>query len=284
MATGRAEDVLVAFRCHGTAVHVSTDEEVRAHLLDRLPPGSQPCDAARPDVAYRVRRTRPDASGAGHYLLTLRHGTVRERHRLRQAADAAAIAALVADDTEFRVALLAPDRLFIHAAAVAWRGRVLVAPGRTLAGKSTLAAALVRAGASYCSDEFAVLDDDGLVHPFARPLHLRARDGAAARDVRAAELGGRDSVGPLPLALVVATSYRPGAAWAPAPMSDGAVALALLDNAVVARTRPAHALALIARALGHGAAGVRSERGEADATAAALLRLLDASPVAPSAR
>jgi len=77
------------------------------------------------------------------------------------------------------IALHAPDRIFVHAGVVAHRGRASCCRGLSFAGKTTLVAALVRAGATYYSDEFAPLDADGLVHPYARPLSLR--DGQWSR-------------------------------------------------------------------------------------------------------
>lgn len=52
-------------------------------------------------------------------------------------------------DTQLRVAFaeFSTRKLFIHAGVVGWRGRAIVIPGRSLAGKTTLTAALVRAGA-----------------------------------------------------------------------------------------------------------------------------------------
>ena len=67
-------------------------------------------------------------------------------------------------------------------------------PGHSFSGKSTLVAALVRAGAVYYSDEFAVLDPDGFVHPYAKALSLDV-----ARQVE--ELGGVAGDEPLPARL-----------------------------------------------------------------------------------
>src|SRR5215467_11335845 len=75
------------------------------------------------------------------------------------------------------VAEHATDRIFVHAAVVAWDGKVIVLPGRSRSGKSTLARELIRAGAVYFSDEYAAFDDDGMVHPFAQPLMLRSGNG-----------------------------------------------------------------------------------------------------------
>src|SRR5690348_5169542 len=63
--------------------------------------------------------------------------------------------------------------LFVHAGVVAWKGQAILLPGKSYSGKSTLVAELVRAGATYYSDEYAVLDRRGRVHPYPRPLTLR---------------------------------------------------------------------------------------------------------------
>jgi hypothetical protein len=65
------------------------------------------------------------------------------------------------------VAEHAPDHLFVHAGVVGWEGRAIVMPGTSFAGKTTLVRAWLEAGATYYSDEFAVLDRAGRVHPFA---------------------------------------------------------------------------------------------------------------------
>lgn len=201
--------------------------------------------------------------------------TVRDRAGAAEAVartpDACIAAALLARDAELRVALHAPARLFVHAAAVAWEGRVIAILGHSFAGKSTLAAALVRAGAPYLSDEYTVLDADGLVHPYPRPIHLRRGSAYPAGTMHAEAIGGSCATAPLPLGLVLATSFRAGARWRPSRMSPGHTALALLEHTVAARIRPAHAVRLIARALARGAVGLRGDRGEADATAARLL-------------
>lgn len=116
-----------------------------------------------------------------------------------------------------RVALHAPDKIFVHAGVVAHMGRTMVIPGRSFTGKTTVVAALVRAGAIYYSDEFAVFDDDGLVHPYAKPLSLRGADQAQS-DHHVHDLGGVAGVEPLPVGAVVVTSYRPGAEWRPQPL------------------------------------------------------------------
>ena len=73
-------------------------------------------------------------------------------------------------DARLYVAEHAPRRVFVHAGVVAWKGRAILLPGPSYVGKSTLVMELVRAGAVYYSDEYAVLDARGRVHPFAQPV------------------------------------------------------------------------------------------------------------------
>src|SRR5262249_55094696 len=76
---------------------------------------------------------------------------------------------------ESRVATHAASVIFVHAGVVEWRGQAILLPGRSRSGKTTLVTALLRAGAKYYSDEFAVLDDSGRVYPWPRPLRVRRR-------------------------------------------------------------------------------------------------------------
>ena len=104
------------------------------------------------------------------------------------------------------------QKLFLHAGVVGWRGLAIVIPGPSLTGKSMLVAELVRRGAVYYSDKFAVLDDTGAVHPYRRALVLRGQRKNGAERSR---LIREDVDGPLHIGLIVATPYREGTAWRP---------------------------------------------------------------------
>src|SRR5262249_9105581 len=56
------------------------------------------------------------------------------------------------------------DFAVVHSGVVAHGGRAILLPGPTSTGKSTLVAELVRRGAAYFSDEYALLDAEGRVH------------------------------------------------------------------------------------------------------------------------
>lgn len=178
-------------------------------------------------------------------------------------------------DLQLYVAERAPRRIFVHAGVVGWKGRAVVIPGRSLSGKTTLVAELVRAGADYYSDEYAVIDRDGRVHPYARPLAVR--EGVGLRQTRRTveEFEGRAGEGPLPVGLVVVSRYERGASWRPRPLTPGECVLELLSNTVPARRSPTRAMSVLTKAAA-GTDACAGPRGEAAVVAQAVMRSLGA--------
>ena len=160
--------------------------------------------------------------------------------------------------------------IFVHSGAVAHEGRAIIFPGHSFSGKTTITAAMVRAGATYLSDEFAVLDEQGNVHPFAKPLSIREHPERMQVDHSVESLGGVAGDEALPLGLIVVTNFVPGATWDPVKLGPADAALALLANTVPARTRPAESMKAIRNAV-QGAVTLQGDRGEADEVAAQLL-------------
>jgi hypothetical protein len=171
------------------------------------------------------------------------------------------------------VAKYAPDYVFVHAGVVAWRGRGLVLPGVSFAGKSTLVAELVRAGATYYSDEFALVDREGLVHPFPRDLRMRRPGQAEQMPVPIEQLQGRAGTTSVPIAMVVFTRFEIEGCWTPEPLSPGRAALELLLHTLPVQRTPTRVLATFA-AMMRQARAWRTARGESAAAAAALLSAL----------
>jgi hypothetical protein len=135
-------------------------------------------------------------------------------------------------------------------------------------------AELVRAGATYYSDEYAVLDRRGRIHPFATPLHVR-KEGNWKQERQTVEaLGGRSGGKPLPVALVVATSYKPGGRSQLEVLSPARAVLELLKSSGTARSRPLDALTTLERVVS-GARVFQGERGEAKEFASRLLDMLE---------
>jgi hypothetical protein len=176
-------------------------------------------------------------------------------------------------DAKMFVAERAPRRVFVHAGVVGWRGRALLVPGSSMSGKSTLIAALVRAGARYYSDEYAVLDNRGRVHPYPRELALRDPATWRQQPHSISALGGRSGLRPLTVGAVIVTRYHKGRLWHPRKLTPGEGVLALLAHTVSAQRNPARAMATLRQAVA-GAMLLESVRGDAAATARILLDMM----------
>jgi hypothetical protein len=166
------------------------------------------------------------------------------------------------------------DAVFVHAGAVAFNGRGLILPGRTFAGKTTLVAALIRAGALYYSDEYAVIQPDGLLTPYHKDLSIRLVEGERVQTEHSvAELGGTLGTEPVEIALLVVTEYRVGATWDPEELTPAQGVAELLAHAEPVQARPESTLSAVTRALAETKV-LKGRRGDADQTAAALLAML----------
>jgi hypothetical protein len=177
-------------------------------------------------------------------------------------------------DLRLFVAELATHRVFVHAGVVGWKGQAIVIPGRSYSGKSTLVAELVRAGAIYYSDEYAVLDSRGRVHPFSKPLELREEGEYRQTKITAAELGGLSGTKPLPVGLVLMTHYKNGARWRPRKLTTGKGVLEMLFNTVSARRSPGRALATLQRVAAQ-AEVLKGVRGDAGKVVPAVLKRVE---------
>jgi hypothetical protein len=254
----------IAFESLGVRIRVSTDAP---EVLDRvpaiLPPDAQPCPPSTADGTYEIR-SRP----GGGYDFLLDGSPVSERIELPLALT------LLEGQLQVYVGLHAPNRIFVHAGVVGYEGRAIVVPGRSFAGKTTLTLALVRAGAVYYSDEFAVLDERGLVHPYARPVSVRD-GGEAQTDHHIERFGGVVGVEPLEVGTVVFAQYRPGAEWDPTEIAPAKGALSMFENALPALSRSEESMRAIKQAV-RGALLLEGDRGEADVVARSLLARLSA--------
>ena len=252
----------LAFEAFGVRIGLSTND---AAILERfrefMPPGSRPCELHTAKQRFELTK---DSDGRYEMRFVGDEDPWEVEYQDLELA-------LGMIDTHMcgYIAVHALERIFVHAGVVAHNGHLIMLPGMSFAGKSTLVAALLRAGATYYSDDFAVLDENGRVHPYPKPISLRGKN--LTQTIHTAEsLGGTSGAEPRPPSLIVVTNYRPGADWRPRRLSAGEGVLALLSNTVPARERPAESLRALTAAVG-GAKVLESERGEADELVPLLL-------------
>ena len=244
---------------HGVPFELQAEEEVLARMLARVP-----------------FDTRVEVGGEGN-LFHLQ--SIGATFRLTggddpiEGSDLDAMLDRLAEALMVHVANFAPDRVFVHAGVVGWRGKAIVLPGPSLAGKTTLTAELVRCGAIYYSDEYAVVDEFGLVHAYARELQMREPGRPEQRGVSVDSLNGIAGTDPLAVSRVLFAEYQPAGVWAPAAVSPGLAVLELLRHTIPVQRTPARVMATMTRMVA-GAEAFRSARGDARRTAEAILAAL----------
>jgi hypothetical protein len=243
-----------AFESFGVRVEVVADDaELLSRLPDALPEWRRAADgspSARFEVSGQGVITLNGEPLSGSHLstdVTVSVLTTRMRHHL---------------------ALHAPEHIFVHAGVVSLGTTAIVIPARSFAGKTTLVAELVRQGATYYSDEYAVVDSRGLIHSYPRPLTLRPAPGWGNQHLPVSV--GKIGTEAIRAGLLVITEYERGAEWNPVAGTPAEGAIAVIEHTVAARSRPGPALAA-ARAVASGATVLTGVRGEAGPTAAALI-------------
>jgi hypothetical protein len=255
----------LTFVNHGARVRVGVNA---ANAFDRvrlaLPFGSQIRRTRRPDASFRLFVAEGTATRGATHRLYRGSLLLQSSRRLEPLLER------LGSELHFTVASYARSALFVHAGVVGWRGRAILLPGRSMTGKTSLVAALVRAGADYLSDEYAVVDARGRIHPFPKPIGIRL-PGGETRQTAPESIGGTVGRRPLRAGLIVATRYVRGVRFEPTVRTASRGLMVLIANAVVVRERPRFALDRLARIAGD-ASTLEGTRGEAHRAAAWLLR------------
>ncbi|HEV7747305.1 MAG TPA: hypothetical protein VGO56_20075 [Pyrinomonadaceae bacterium] len=266
-------DWVVGFslRSYGVRVGIrSNNAAALASACEHLPAEWERVASPVVDRVYSIMIGNKNSSARGRKLNQLYGDDVR----LARTSDLGSMFETLESDLRLFVAELATHRVFVHAGVVGWKGQAIVIPGRSYSGKSTLVAELVRAGATYYSDEYAVLDSRGRVHPFSKPLELREEGKFAQTKITVAELGGQSGIKPLPVRLVLMTQFKNGARWRPRKLTAGRGVLEMLFNTVSARRSPERALATLQRVAAQ-ADVLKGVRGNASDLIDALLRRVE---------
>lgn len=162
--------------------------------------------------------------------------------------------------------------VFIHAGVVAFNGRAIIVPGDSFSGKTTLVHELVKAGAEYYSDEYAVLDDAGRVSAFPRDLSVRYTEAGsiADRDVSIGSFGGITGSTQVPVGLVVLTRFVDGSIWEPETLTVGEGILETIPHTISRVQNAARSLKVLNTAFSD-AIILKSLRGDAAKLAPTLL-------------
>lgn len=170
----------------------------------------------------------------------------------------------------------AVDHVFVHAGVVGWNGQAIILPGESGSGKTSLVIELVRLGAEYYSDEYAVIDEKGLVHPFARKLSVKnlEQDWSERNGVPIEAIGGRAGISPIPIGLVALTTFAPGPTAPLQEITRGNGMIETFRHAIPLQIKPEFVLKVLKTALSR-AIILKGLRGEANLTAKNILSFFD---------
>ena len=250
---------------YGVPFRLSAETGAQLGLMRRhAPHGSLPSNSLPADAQRFSLRRAPRQSG---YQVFANEQLLGHAEALDDAL------VLLGGHMMIHVAEHAPEYVFLHAGVVAWEDRALLLPGTSHAGKSTLVAELVRAGATYYSDEFALLDSEGRVHPFTRDIRMRRPGAPDQVPLPLKQLDGRAGTGPLRVSMVVFAEFAEHARWAPEAVTPGRAVLELLLHSTPVQRTPGRTLATLSATMRHARAW-RSQRGEATVAARSLLAAL----------
>ena len=173
------------------------------------------------------------------------------------------------------VAEFASSRVFVHAGVVVWKQKALIFPGNSFSGKTTLVKALIEKGASYFSDEYAIFDENGLVHPYPKTLSIRGIvDDYTQVEHTAEQLGAVTDTEPRPAGMILFSEYEEGSEFNPKPLTTGEAVLKTVSYTLPIRVAPAFSLEVLQKAAS-GAITCETTRGEAEKAAPLILNYFE---------
>ena len=255
------------YAAFGVSWEVQADDVSAYHLLlDRLPPGASPTSSKVTARTYAFR-TLPSkiSDGEVSYLLTA------DGRPLVRSSEPTDIAEAFEGDLNWLVAERSPRKVFLHAGVVGWRDRAILIPGGPRSGKSTLVRALVGCGATYFSDEYAVLEGN-MVQPFPARLPDWSTPGTSL-SYWLDEFANARSPKPVPVGLVLFAPHQPGAVFKPRLLSRGKSLLGMFKYAVAAQRQPERVLRSL-ETITRRCNALEGPRGDAQAAATYLLERL----------
>ena len=221
-----------------------------------------------------------------------------DEDRVFQAEVAEALVGPLVHDLNRR-ALDSSEHLILHAGGVVGDGVGVVFPGAMEAGKTTLAAGLVRAGLGYLTDEGVAIDRETLrIHPYPKPLSVDrgawplfpelepdadlATDAykhdqwqVPPTDIRPDALGQS-----CPVDVIVFPKHVPGGETALEPLGRAEALIELAKNTYKFNVQERAALDVLAEVV-RPAACYRLTNGNLDAAVTAVTSLISTAPDDP---
>lgn len=175
------------------------------------------------------------------------------------------------------IAEFAKSKVFIHAGAISWRGVGIIIPGQSYSGKTTLVSELIKIGAEYYSDEYAVLDEKGFLNAYPKMLSMRGIINDWDQiDTAPEDFGAIIGNKIIPVGMVLITKYDEGFEWHPEILKSGEGILEILQHTIPVRNNPEFVLKVLKK-MASRAIIAKSKRCTAHAFAPILLKYLESA-------
>lgn len=238
-------DCRLSFEAYGVKIGLRLTREAYAarvakRLSEILPNGYAFIEDF--EAEHIIRLTRDDETGDFQIF--------KDGENVSDAADEADIFRFLDSQIRLTVAEYAVGKVFLHAGAVVWNGKAVIIPASSFSGKTTLVAELIERGAEYYSDEYAVLDGEGLVYPYPKMLSLRGIiDEYEQLDCPAESFGAKTGTEAVPVGLILICrfekSLKNGNRLNPEILSAGQGMLEVLAHTIPIRHNPKFALSVL---------------------------------------
>lgn len=138
-------------------------------------------DIAHQLVDFLFRHVPTNSSGQPHQILQLISNDQTKwitltgrQEKIYEGESIGTAAEFLMGHTIYNLADKSSGGLLIHAAGLEWKGKGILLPGKTGAGKTTMTAWLLKKGLGYLTDELVFIPEGTqTMHSFTRPLNLK---------------------------------------------------------------------------------------------------------------
>lgn len=230
-----------AFEAYKVKIGIRSDnpeiiEEFRSRLLLLIPTGFTEIEFSKVSHTFSIRW-----GGKGKKILVYKNEDEIHKFSVKDwKID------LVESHIRMTVAEFADEFVFLHAGAVSYKNKAIIIPARSFSGKTTLVAELASRGLEYYSDEYAVIDKNGLLHPYPKQLSMRGIiDEHQQLDIDVEEYGGKKGYKPINIGLILVSKFIKGAKFKPQLLTSGEGIIESISNSVSIRQNPEFVLKVL---------------------------------------
>ncbi len=136
----------------------------------------------------------------------------------------------IRDKIHFAIASVsAPHKYHFHAGAVSYKGVGIILPAGSFSGKTTLSKEFISRGATYYSDDFAIVDNKNYLYPSKNPLAIRLPDSSRVYKT-ADQLNSSNGIEKVEIKIILFTKYSNEGKWNPRKISQAQSIWELCQN------------------------------------------------------